>query len=266
MRSDQRPNVVTLWRHHPPLRRPGTEPFSSPPLPQRILTAPSAEQKACRERLEPRKNMSYETLLLFVPACFALNMAPGPNNLLSVSNATRHGFLTSCIAGAGRLLAFIGMIAIASAGLATLLLTSQFSSMQSNLSVPSTSSIWPTSFGLPSHQPMKLTLIQRRRARSPWQNRSFSCRREPQGDPHLHRIPAAVHRYFQALRASVRRARRRLPDSGVDRHRGLCLYGQPLAQVVLPSDTAESIQPDLWLTSRPGWHRVARRKTSASGT
>lgn len=69
--------------------------------------------------------MSYETLLLFVPACFALNMAPGPNNLLSVSNATRHGFLTSCIAGAGRLLAFIGMIAIASAGLATLLLTSQ---------------------------------------------------------------------------------------------------------------------------------------------
>lgn len=69
--------------------------------------------------------MSYETLLLFAPACFALNMAPGPNNLLSVSNATHHGFWTSCIAGAGRLAAFIGMIAIASAGLATLLVTSQ---------------------------------------------------------------------------------------------------------------------------------------------
>lgn len=69
--------------------------------------------------------MSYETLLLFVPACFALNMAPGPNNLLSVSNAAGHGFWTSCIAGAGRLVAFIGMIAIASAGLATLLLASQ---------------------------------------------------------------------------------------------------------------------------------------------
>ncbi|HEX5737044.1 MAG TPA: LysE family translocator [Hydrogenophaga sp.] len=70
--------------------------------------------------------MSYDTLLLFIPACFALNMAPGPNNLLSVSNATRHGFWTSCIAGAGRLVAFIGMIAIASAGLATVLQTSQF--------------------------------------------------------------------------------------------------------------------------------------------
>nr|WP_315464064.1 LysE family translocator [uncultured Rhodoferax sp.] len=69
--------------------------------------------------------MSYETLLLFVPACFALNMAPGPSNLLSVSNATRHGFWTSCIAGAGRLVAFVGMIAVASAGLATLLTTSQ---------------------------------------------------------------------------------------------------------------------------------------------
>jgi threonine/homoserine/homoserine lactone efflux protein len=69
--------------------------------------------------------MSCDTLLLFIPACFALNMAPGPNNLLSVSNAARHGFWTSCIAGAGRLVAFIGMIAITSAGLGTLLMTSQ---------------------------------------------------------------------------------------------------------------------------------------------
>ncbi|MCR7984853.1 LysE family translocator, partial [Pseudomonas aeruginosa] len=29
---------------------------------------------------------------LFVPACFALNLAPGPNNLLSLNNAARHGF------------------------------------------------------------------------------------------------------------------------------------------------------------------------------
>jgi threonine/homoserine/homoserine lactone efflux protein len=65
------------------------------------------------------------TLLLFVPACLALNMAPGPNNLLSLSNATRYGFWTSFVAGTGRLLAFIGMIAVASAGLAAVLLTSQ---------------------------------------------------------------------------------------------------------------------------------------------
>lgn len=69
--------------------------------------------------------MISETLLLFVPACFALNMAPGPNNLLSVSNAARYGFWTSCLAGFGRLLAFMAMIVIASTGLATVLFASQ---------------------------------------------------------------------------------------------------------------------------------------------
>jgi hypothetical protein len=29
--------------------------------------------------------MDLATLTLFLPACFALNMTPGPNNLLSVS-------------------------------------------------------------------------------------------------------------------------------------------------------------------------------------
>lgn len=69
--------------------------------------------------------MDASTLMLFIPACFALNMAPGPNNLLSVSNATRYGFRRSCLAGAGRLLAFAGMIALASAGLAAVLHTSE---------------------------------------------------------------------------------------------------------------------------------------------
>ncbi|MPQ86492.1 LysE family translocator [Pseudomonas sp. MAFF 730085] len=69
--------------------------------------------------------MDLATLAVFVPACFALNMAPGPNNLLSVSNATRYGYRTSCLAGVGRLLAFAGMIAVASAGLAVVLQTSE---------------------------------------------------------------------------------------------------------------------------------------------
>ncbi|MBV4483376.1 LysE family translocator [Pseudomonas khavaziana] len=51
--------------------------------------------------------------------------APGPNNLLSVSNATSYGFRTSCLAGLGRLLAFTGMIALAAAGLAVVLQTSE---------------------------------------------------------------------------------------------------------------------------------------------
>ena len=70
--------------------------------------------------------MTSTTLLLFVPACFALNMAPGPNNLLSVSNATRHGFRVACLGGLGRLLAFVGMIALASVGLAMVLHTSEW--------------------------------------------------------------------------------------------------------------------------------------------
>ncbi len=69
--------------------------------------------------------MHYTALLLFVPACFALNMAPGPNNLLSISNATRYGFRIACLAGIGRLLAFLGMLTLASTGLAVVLHTSE---------------------------------------------------------------------------------------------------------------------------------------------
>ena len=69
--------------------------------------------------------MDLATLSLFLPACFALNMAPGPNNLLSVSNATRYGYRRACVAGVGRLLAFAGMIALAAAGLSVVLQTSE---------------------------------------------------------------------------------------------------------------------------------------------
>ena len=69
--------------------------------------------------------MDTSTLLLFVPACFALNMAPGPNNLLSVSNAARYGFRHACAGAIGRLVACVGMLALASAGLAVVLQTSE---------------------------------------------------------------------------------------------------------------------------------------------
>lgn len=69
--------------------------------------------------------MSFETLLFFIPACLALNMAPGPNNLLSVANGTRYGFSVSCLAGVGRLVAFVGMITISATGLAVLLQASE---------------------------------------------------------------------------------------------------------------------------------------------
>ncbi|MGR4069280.1 LysE family translocator [Billgrantia sp. C5P2] len=69
--------------------------------------------------------MSLTTLLLFIPACFALNLAPGPNNLLSMSNAKRYGVNVACLAGIGRLVAFVAMIALAASGLATLLYASE---------------------------------------------------------------------------------------------------------------------------------------------
>lgn len=65
------------------------------------------------------------SFLLFIPACFALNMSPGPNNLLSMSNAKRYGLKIAVVAGLGRLLAFIGMIALAASGLAVILYTSE---------------------------------------------------------------------------------------------------------------------------------------------
>ncbi|MCQ2996277.1 LysE family translocator [Pseudomonas syringae] len=70
--------------------------------------------------------MDISTLAVFVPACFALNMAPGPNNLLSISNATRYGFARACIGGLGRLLAFAIMIALAAVGLTAVLHTSEW--------------------------------------------------------------------------------------------------------------------------------------------
>lgn len=69
--------------------------------------------------------MNLTTLLFFIPACFALNMAPGPNNLLSLTNAKRYGVRAACLAGIGRLIAFVGMITLAATGLATLLYTSE---------------------------------------------------------------------------------------------------------------------------------------------
>lgn len=69
--------------------------------------------------------MDLSILMLFVPACFALNLAPGPNNLLSINNAARHGFSASCFAGIGRLIAFAILIALASVGLAAVIFASE---------------------------------------------------------------------------------------------------------------------------------------------
>jgi len=69
--------------------------------------------------------MELHTLLLFIPACFALNMAPGPNNLLAMNNAQHYGFIHTLIAGMGRLVAFMIMIFLSATGLAAILYASE---------------------------------------------------------------------------------------------------------------------------------------------
>lgn len=69
--------------------------------------------------------MPSQTLLLFLPACFALNMAFGPNNLLSMSIGARCGLRTAMIAALGRIIAFIMMIAIAALGMGAVLMASE---------------------------------------------------------------------------------------------------------------------------------------------
>lgn len=61
---------------------------------------------------------------LFIPACFALNCAPGPNNMLAFSNAARLGFVKACLGGMGRMPAFATLIAITVLGLGAVLAAS----------------------------------------------------------------------------------------------------------------------------------------------
>jgi len=64
-------------------------------------------------------------LLLFVPACFALNMAFGPNNLLSLTYGLQEGVRTAVMASSGRLAAFAAMIVLTALGVGAVLAASE---------------------------------------------------------------------------------------------------------------------------------------------
>ena len=64
--------------------------------------------------------------LVFVPACFALNLAFGPNNLLALTHGAQRGAAFSIAAALGRLPVFAVMIAIVALGLGLILSTSAF--------------------------------------------------------------------------------------------------------------------------------------------
>ena len=69
--------------------------------------------------------MSSTVFWLFLPACFALNMAFGPNNLLSMTVGAKQGIPTALVAAMGRLVAFAIMIVVAALGMGTLLMVSE---------------------------------------------------------------------------------------------------------------------------------------------
>ncbi|MDD1780937.1 LysE family translocator [Enterovibrio sp. ZSDZ35] len=69
--------------------------------------------------------MELAAFLLFIPACFALNMTPGPNNLLAMNNGRCYGFRHALLASMGRIVAFAVMIALTASGLAVILYASE---------------------------------------------------------------------------------------------------------------------------------------------
>lgn len=69
--------------------------------------------------------MTFATFALFIPACFALNIAPGPNNVLAFSNGARRGFLVGLAGGMGRMLPFAAMILLVGIGLGAVLAASE---------------------------------------------------------------------------------------------------------------------------------------------
>lgn len=64
--------------------------------------------------------------ILFIPACFLLNCAPGPNNLLAFTNAARGGAGLAMIGSLGRIPAFTALLALTVIGLGTVLSQSAF--------------------------------------------------------------------------------------------------------------------------------------------
>lgn len=69
--------------------------------------------------------MSWNTLLLFIPACFALNLAFGPNNLLSLTYGLQQGVRIAVLASGGRLIAFALMIGLTALGVGAVLAASE---------------------------------------------------------------------------------------------------------------------------------------------
>lgn len=68
--------------------------------------------------------MTLDTWAIFIPAAFALNMYPGPNNVLAMTHGARYGFWTAMLASSGRFPAFGSFVLGAAVGLGAALAAS----------------------------------------------------------------------------------------------------------------------------------------------
>ncbi|MFD2206946.1 LysE family translocator [Kiloniella antarctica] len=68
--------------------------------------------------------MSFDLWLLFIPAAFAINILPGPNNMLAMTNGLRYGLFYAMKGGLGRLFAFVILILLTATGLGAILAAS----------------------------------------------------------------------------------------------------------------------------------------------
>lgn len=69
--------------------------------------------------------MPLDKYLLFLPACFAMNLAFGPNNLLSVKVGSQYGMKAAVLSAGGRLIGFAILIVAAAIGMGALLMASK---------------------------------------------------------------------------------------------------------------------------------------------
>jgi len=67
--------------------------------------------------------------------------------------------------------------------------------------------------------------------------------RESEGDPDLHRVPAAIRRRDPRHHPAIRGAGCTVPDTGMDRHRGLRLHGPAHAPLVRQAVGQAPLQP-----------------------
>lgn len=68
--------------------------------------------------------MTIETLLLMIPACFAINMIPGPNMILAIRNGIQHGYWASLTGVFGRFLSFVFYAVLTVVGLGIIIANS----------------------------------------------------------------------------------------------------------------------------------------------